>query len=755
MKRKVSVFFFAVIVALVTITAAVADDGYLVRKRVSHTAKPSVAGYLDEAEHAFIGMMQFYVPAQSADGTVLEDTDEGGIEYFTVDYDPDSPSDDDLVEVRTHAKPLISVYLYGPFEEVEGTGFTGHGRRDAFGAISLDDGVTWKKTNLSESADISSSDVKRRDIALFSDIKKKYYPGDVVNIFHAIAGNRVLVAWPSRYCGGGQPNYALDNVEATEEQLARRAAIAEYLGFNLEEDEPAPEHLYLMDMFGVAGHQGSVDYADDKFEVNHEVGEVPYTCLWTARGILVSDDPDTSEVEGDDPRTEDVVEASYIRWFNTERLTSGVRDVNRIETKCVAGAGCAITWQEDPEGLRPGQGEGPGEGWSGAIANHQTDVWYSYIDWENFDVVQNPAEEAGDVPMTFAEYEVVATDTSVTQKPKPFVPFAMPMRVTDNAKCNVFEDVTEPKPYCIGSAVADQFEGYPIPMDYGLKDLCADIVEIDTGKDDENEGFLCITEDGLPLIGNTATTRPRLGLYGYNSAGEVAVAGEAEIDSAFVVFVAEESKGLGAFGFADPLAAVEDAQSCIIEFENPDGGKPIPNPDCTPFDEGKNIWYHSFSMSLTDEVGGSNQDSLPANLTSHGNILNQPEVGWDLGEFYPVRSTADMWNFVSEASGTDYNYDIFNTEIARRGSLLAQDIYKVHADTSAAESGLVALPAWKQGVMKQGGPADVMVRRIVLPDDGAWAIADARQPICLPLHGLRRMGLQRRLKPLLSGRDLH
>ena len=72
-----------------------------------------------------------------------------------------------------------------------------------------------------------------------------------------------------------------------------------------------PEHeLYLIDMFGVAGHQGSVDYAEDKFEQNHEVGEVPYNCLWAVRGVLV---------DGDDPRT-DMVEESYMRWFSYPHL---------------------------------------------------------------------------------------------------------------------------------------------------------------------------------------------------------------------------------------------------------------------------------------------------------------------------------------------------------------------------------------------------------------------------------------------------
>ena len=45
-----------------------------------------------------------------------------------------------------------------------------------------------------------------------------------------------------------------------------------------------------------------------------------------------------------------------------------------------------------------------------------------------------------------------------------------------------------------------------------------------------------------------------------------------------------------------------------------------------------------------------------------------------------------MWNFVSQ-EGKDYNYYIHNTEIARRGSLLAQDISKV------GSSGLIALPS--------------------------------------------------------------
>ena len=166
------------------------------------------------------------------------------------------------------------------------------------------------------------------------------YPGDVWNIFHAVAGNKVLVAWHSKYCTSGFPGYTGGNTDAD--------TIAGYLGIDRTSE------LYLEDLFGVAGSQQSVDYKEQEaFDGEYDgVGEVPYGCLWSARGVLREnpDVPDTSEMV----------------WFQAERLTSGRRDVNRVEVSCVAGGGCGITWQEDPEGLRPGEGEGAGTGWAGA-----------------------------------------------------------------------------------------------------------------------------------------------------------------------------------------------------------------------------------------------------------------------------------------------------------------------------------------------------------------------------------------------------
>ncbi|MEN8180529.1 MAG: choice-of-anchor O protein [Pseudomonadota bacterium] len=201
--------------------------------------------------------------------------------------------------------------------------------------MSLDDGETWKVTNLSNSADESSFEVStplqdpgEADPSLITD-----YPGDVPNVFHGVAGNKVLVAWHSKFCSSGNPAWG---AEFPSDEVAG------YLGINNEVD------FYLTDLFGAAGSQSSTDYTELDVEV---VGEVPYSCLWSARGVLREDPENTGTTE--------------VVWFQAERLTGGTRDVNRVETACIAGAGCAITWQEDPEGVRPGEGEGPGTGWSG------------------------------------------------------------------------------------------------------------------------------------------------------------------------------------------------------------------------------------------------------------------------------------------------------------------------------------------------------------------------------------------------------
>lgn len=187
------------ILALAAVLAApaLADNGPMVRKQVTKT--PGL-----ESEKAQLSMMQFYVPATRANGELTV------VEYFT-DLDGDNKPDVDVPFLtRDHAKPLIVTYWD---EEPSGAAYdilTGDEvginiRRDAFGAFSLDDGDTWKELNLSESAVESSFTLDHGAGAP--------YPGDVTEVFHAVAGNKILVAWTSKYCAQGSPRYSLKDVD--------------------------------------------------------------------------------------------------------------------------------------------------------------------------------------------------------------------------------------------------------------------------------------------------------------------------------------------------------------------------------------------------------------------------------------------------------------------------------------------------------------------------------------------------------------
>ena len=133
---------------------------------------------------------------------------------------------------------------------------------------------------------------------------------------------------------------------------------------------------------------------------------------------------------------------------------------------------------------------------------------------------------------------------------------------------------------------------------------------------------MCVPENGTPLVGNTAATRPRLNLFGYDSNGDDAT------DSAFVVVQLEEDKGLG--------RALYDSRTTNGLADGTPSDAPRSQTSeklCIAWDDGKNQWYHTFSMSLTDDRWRRHPaDGLLANLTFHGHMLNQPEVNWTTGD---------------------------------------------------------------------------------------------------------------------------
>ncbi|MEN8178827.1 MAG: choice-of-anchor O protein [Pseudomonadota bacterium] len=628
---------------LLASTPILADDGEQQIRNVSKT--PDL-----DTEHASLQQMWFNVPVQSTGDDDIE----------SILYIPKDGVDAlDFVTERVYARPLIALYQDGHVDLIDedAGGFFGHGEREMYAALSLDDGDTWRDRNLSLSADMSSIVVDG-----------EAYPGDVYRNFTALAGNKVLAVWGSRYCSSGNPTYSME-IDEIEAIFDSEYVDVSHLGdvdacTDDDVDGVGPDDepticTYFEDYWHVSGSQGIQDFADVGYPA---AGKVPYGCLWAARGTLELLDDDDEEYG--------------IVWRQAERLSSGVRDVNRIEAACVGGAGCVITWQEDPEGLRPGEGEGPGEGWSGAIAHHETDIWYSYVDMDNFDLVK---EDEDDEIMPIADW----LESEEDGVPKVGVPFSIPVRITDNAMCQTPEIGEQADdPYCY--------------MDFdetGTADFCAEDVPYDIEVPDEDGEAvdhtvsMCIAENGRLMRGNTASTRTRTNLRGYDSTADA----DEGTDSGWVILAYEESKGLGE----------EDD-------EDPD-----------KIDMGKNIWYHTFDMFNPEMV-------------SQGMILNQPAIYID-----DLLDTSDLigYDLVEEDASdyTDYDGDVsfrtiepdpiydaaglddddvvlYQTEIARRYSQITQPA------SWAGESGMVALTMWKQGIVRQGGPADVFARRFLIPD---------------------------------------
>jgi hypothetical protein len=586
--KQFSRFILFALMACV-IAVARADDGAMFRRDISKTPE-------QETERANINHMAFYVPAQTSSGELIS------IEYYG--------ADGALVDTREYAKPLVAVYIDGLLEEEEEGVYqifsgAGWGAHDAYAALSLDDGSSWKRTNLSGSAELSS----------FTLANGEPYPGDAHNMTFAIAGDKLLVGWISKYCDGGAPAYTWLNDEGNK--------------------------LYP-DIWGVAGAQGSVNYTLQGFP---EVGEVPYSCVWAARGTLL-EDPETGLYD--------------IIWTKAERLTSGRRDANRLEMNGDSAAGFMMVWQEDPQGLRPGQGLGPGEGWSGAVVNQQTDLWYAHITIDDFVMVQT----ADDDPTPISIY-----DYTGETMPKVAAPLSLPVRLTDNKMCKSIGS----EPYCyVNFDDVDEDGNLILPDDLSTiaqspdSTFCSEVVQW------TNPGgvtlSLCKTQDGRVLGGRVGASRPRVNVQPYDNDGD------GVYDSAWVILGAEESKALGE-GSTDP--------------------------DAEPEDIGKNMWYYTFDLTN------------PA-VVQQGGILNWPAKDPLTGELF-------------EMLVDDFDNPFYETEISRRFSHMSQPVHQIGG------TGVSAVLIVKQGILNQGGPADIFLRMTQVPDD-VWITCPEGSPYdrCLP-----------------------
>jgi len=258
------------------------------RKNVSKT--PELG-----SSKAKMNIMSVWFPALAANATAT-DTDNNGeievdeypkpttIEYYDENGDP--------IRTADTAKPIIITYT----DEDPTTGAP-----DVWAAISRDDGNTWKRKNLSRSGDLSS----------FTTESGKVYYGECKKPVFQVKGNKILVAWSSKYARGGKPRYAIKVDDPSTEII--------------EDDYEYDDDYYVDDFWGVGGPQLSHDYTEDGYP---EVGEVPYSVLWTCRGVIATQkdiDAGIGEFVGD------------IVWFKPERVTSGRRDVNQIFVGAASG----------------------------------------------------------------------------------------------------------------------------------------------------------------------------------------------------------------------------------------------------------------------------------------------------------------------------------------------------------------------------------------------------------------------------------
>jgi hypothetical protein len=360
-------------------------------------------------------------------------------------------------EATSTKSKLEALTIYVPAMKADGTLIEGAAKVHPM--ISTYTDTSYTDTLTGQKADDVFAAVSRDDGATWKhmnlsrsaekssiDVLGAPYYGDARKPSIKTDGNLILVSWTSKLCRSGDPSGIGDG-----------------------------EDLHL-----VKGPQGIVDYGETYDRP--DLGVVPFSCLWVARGMI-------NPADGE------------ITWFAPEQVSSGRRDALQDVPFSAKNAGFALVWQEDPEGLDPGQAKGPGEGMSGATVNKQTDIWYSFITAGQF----------------------TAIDTAVSPedgKPKPLYPFSSPVRLTDNASCKVENG---------------EIKGLPI-CELRPSTYCA-TTETTYGADGVEIGTFCKTSYGVLLDGDTGASRPNLFMFPKTLSDGTVIA-EAGLGY-------EETKGLG------------------------------------------------------------------------------------------------------------------------------------------------------------------------------------------------------------------
>ncbi len=660
-------------------------DSVMFRKNVSKTPEM-------ESAKSKMNVMGVWFPAKKANGDPAVYEDGNGVEQEGVAY---CDEDGDLIRVEQEAKPLIVVYC----DAIEETG-----SHDVFAAVSRDDGNTWKRKNVSRMADRAS----------FTLATGEEYYGHCKKPVFQVKGNKICIAWTSKFARGGRPAYAIkvDDPATTDTN---------------ETDYAYDDDYYNEDIWGVSGPQRSVTYDDYP-----EVGEVPYSAIWTVRGLILTEEElSKAPFNTVDTNGAPAYVVGDIVWFKPERLTSARRDANQVFMGGADSAGFAIAWQEDPEGLQPGEAKGPGPGWGGATTSHKTDIWYSYITWSDFTKVDTNFVAGGDPEHDHEDF---------AGRPKARVPMSLPVRISDNDTVNVDNMMIAtnavtglPLVDTNGNFIAIYNEesvseegegahryGYLLEglWDWNPGNVYTEGESIDWEPGDggalyaftnQQEALkrVVITADGRALDGNTGASRPNLFLQTYTKPDGT--------KSAWAIMAYEETKGVG--------SGPDEETGTGEGLEDGSGYDPY---DESP-DEGKNAIYHSFDFQAPD-------------LVSAGTILNLPETDTNGVPLYVAETDYLGSTSSTDADGntvytpipnpdagtllTDWKGDpIYAYENARRPRFILQSKtsafggVKTNGDYKEPNnSGTVLMVLYKEGEDGAGRQSDIMARRCVVKD---------------------------------------
>lgn len=645
----------------------------LVRRNISKSPEYAV-------DKPKLDIMPVWVPAKMANGSPTS------IEY--------KDGDGNVIEVRGKAKPLLVTY-----EEKQDNATKGmRDASDIITAVSLDDGATWKRFNVSRMAGHSS----------FTLGTGEKYPGDSRAPQQKISEDKILVVWTSAYARGGKPRVAI----------------------KAGDDYPYDDAYAVRDLWGVRGRQGSVNYDEVDEVADQGIGEIPYHALWACRGVLVWDG-NASKYPGH--------EIGDIVWFKPERLTTARRDAFIPVVGSAKNVGFGIAWQEDPGGLRPGKCSAGGHGWSGATVHKKTDIWYSFIGYADFEQIDPnfvASEHSADEHAEDLGGETHSQQPEISNRPKWLVPMSLPVRVSDNNTVNTDNlrvqldenglPVVENGAFIpLAGAEEEDWTRHEHEHDESCdasEDLIAE--EEEHGGEGGNGGGWGMARYAylLPELGPLADTS------GANVVWDATVLGEfrpGELPGArwyrFVnqpgriktVAITPDNRVLdGDTGACRPNLTLMPGGWALLGYEETKGlGEPPEGEDHETvevvdplavtggFDEdadelgekGKDVIYHSFPFNQPDRI-------------SAGNVVNLPAVD-DAGNLVPI--------YYKDASGADTAVvRQYATENARRVRFIAQpkpDMLK----TPGADT--VAVVIYKQGREGNGKPSDIFAVRVVVP----------------------------------------